>query len=39
MSDKKTTIEERKEFLRTRVNPILEVMVADIMKERPDDVV
>ena len=39
MSDKKATIEERKKFLQTKVNPLLEVMVSDIMKDRPDDVV
>ena len=35
----KTTITERREFLKTKVNPILEVMVSDLMKERPDQVV
>ena len=30
---------ERKEYLKNRVNPILEVMVADLMKERPGSVI
>ena len=35
----KASLQERREYLKTRVNPILEVMVADLMKERPDNVV
>ena len=35
----KASIQERKEFLKTRVNPILEVLVADLMKDRPSQVV
>ena len=35
----KARLEERRQFLKTRVNPILEVMVADIMKASPDNVV
>ena len=31
--------EERREYLKSKVNPILEVMVADLMKERPEKVV
>merc|ERR1712150_124388 len=31
----KAGIAERKEFLRKKVNPILEVLVADLMKDRP----
>ena len=32
-------VKERKEYLKNRVNPILEVMVADLMKERPKSVI
>jgi hypothetical protein len=35
----KAKLEERREFLKTKVNPILEVMVADIMKASPENVV
>ena len=35
----KASIQERKEFLKNRVNPILEVLVADLMKDRPQLVV
>ena len=35
----KASIQERKEFLQTRVNPILEVLVADLMRDRPQLVV
>lgn len=34
----KQSLVERKEYLKNRVNPILEVMVADLMKERPESV-
>jgi hypothetical protein len=35
----KATIAERKEYLRKRVNPILENLVADLMKDRPAGIV
>lgn len=35
----KASIQERKEFLKRKVNPILEVLVADLMKDRPTAVV
>ena len=35
----KNTSEERRQYLKSKVNPILELMVADLMKERPEKVV
>ena len=35
----KASIKERKEFLQNKINPIQEVLVADLMKERPNEVV
>ena len=35
----KQSLIERKEYLKNKVNPILEVMVADLMKERPKSVI
>merc|ERR1712226_151729 len=35
----KASLQERREFLKNKVNPILEVMIADLMKERPEKVV
>ena len=39
MSKTTATAEERRVYLKSKVNPILEVMVADLMKERPEKVV
>lgn len=35
----KATIQERRDYLKEKVNPILEVMVSDLMKERPANVI
>ena len=35
----KASLQERREYLKSNVNPILEILVADLMKERPEKVV
>ena len=35
----KASVQERRDYIKNKVNPILEVLVADLMKERPNNVV
>ena len=35
----KASIQERKNYLKKKVNPIVESMMADLMMEMPEDVV
>ena len=35
----KASIQERKEYLKKKVNPIIETMMADLMLNMPEDIV
>lgn len=35
----KNSIQERKDYLKKKVNPIIEMMMSDLMMSMPDDVV